>query len=293
MVRHACGGAARGAAGAEGWRPPSLPSPLGSHTAIYHSPRKPWAELLPGSPLHTLLTPLEGCPWEAGWCKCQVQVTAPSCPACHWGRCQGPSTWIEHLTPAENLMEKNPEGPDVRFDGSKALGRGPRRRSTCRGCCGRGKGRCPPASGHVWAGPQRLPSPLPPQPRGQGDGVLMGQCSRALTTATRERCCFPSDWPGVGGRRGGRRWAELAGQGQGKRGLLPGGVKTTQVGQREHVHGVTAAEQPVQACSHHRLTELPSSPWTRAEGLEESCLACLPAWPAPQLVTEWMRKMPL
>ena len=29
----------------------------------------------------------------------------------------GPSTWIGHLTPAENLMEENPEGPDVRLDG--------------------------------------------------------------------------------------------------------------------------------------------------------------------------------
>ena len=29
----------------------------------------------------------------------------------------GPSTWIGCLTPAENLMEENPEGPDVRLDG--------------------------------------------------------------------------------------------------------------------------------------------------------------------------------
>ena len=29
----------------------------------------------------------------------------------------GPNTWIGRLTPAENLMEENPEGPDVRLDG--------------------------------------------------------------------------------------------------------------------------------------------------------------------------------
>lgn len=29
----------------------------------------------------------------------------------------GPSTWIGRLAPAENLVEENPEGPDVRLDG--------------------------------------------------------------------------------------------------------------------------------------------------------------------------------
>lgn len=60
MVGHACGGAARGAAGAGSWRPPPLPSPLGSHTAICHPGGKPWAKLPPAAPLHTVLTPPEG-----------------------------------------------------------------------------------------------------------------------------------------------------------------------------------------------------------------------------------------
>lgn len=36
----------------------------------------------------------------------------------------GPSTWIGHLTPAENLMKEDPKGPDVGFDGVKPSGQG-------------------------------------------------------------------------------------------------------------------------------------------------------------------------
>jgi len=203
VVGHACGGAARGAAGAGSWCPPSLPSPLGSHTAICRPPRKPWAELLPASPLHTLLTPLEGCPWEAGWGKCQVQVTAPSCPARHWGRCQGPGTWIGHLTPAENLMEKNPEGPDVRFDGVKPSGEGLGGGPLVGDVVVVGKVDILQADTCGWASAAAL---TPPTPAARtGPGVLVGQCSRALMTATRGRCSFPSD-SGGGGGGGGPSW---------------------------------------------------------------------------------------
>lgn len=155
-VGHSCAGTARGAVGAGSWCPPGLSCP--------------WEAMLPSAALlgkpglsccrphpYTLLTPPEGCQWEAGWCSPKSRCTSH-----HWGHCRGPSTWIGYLTPAENLMKEDPEGPDVGFDGSKALGRGPWGRSACRGCCGRGKGRCPPATkcaGWVSAAAHTPPAP--------------------------------------------------------------------------------------------------------------------------------------
>lgn len=45
-----------------------------------------------------------------------IQATAPL-PPCPRPVTRASSTWVGHLTPAEDLMEENPKGPDVRFDG--------------------------------------------------------------------------------------------------------------------------------------------------------------------------------
>lgn len=85
----------------------------------------------------------------AGWCD---KEAAPYCPNDSL-QCWGPVPGIGRLTPAENLMEENPEGPDVRLDGVMPRESMPLGQSTYKGCCGHRRDRCPPAIRHTCWGP--------------------------------------------------------------------------------------------------------------------------------------------
>lgn len=110
VVGHAWGGPVAGAAGAVPSPPsstlPGDPGPLSCPLHPLHPPDAVWRPPRGGS----LAVCVAHAPSPGGG-------TLPPCP--QLGTLLGASTCIGHLTPAENLVEENPEGPDVRLDGVK------------------------------------------------------------------------------------------------------------------------------------------------------------------------------